>query len=201
METTENSGKKTADIPHYEAVASGVKEKETLLTPLGKAVAEAVKSVWKDILVPSFWAASSEGAKAFIDDVIPGAGNKAKNVVQSLGPGTSKVDYGGQYRRNDVGPYLDYRKDRAMDRYRYVDVSVRTLEEAEYIRDIIIEDSHRYDMIPVSELYELSGIPVDPMDSQYGWVGPMYKRDITIRRRRDGWMSIEMPEPERIGND
>lgn len=117
------------------------------------------------------------------------------------GSSSSKVDYGKPYRNSkprdrwdsyndNVPPWADRRRNRI------VDVEVDTKEMAEDIRMAIYQDTVDYGMVPVRQLYEMTGLPWKSEDSDYGWSDVSSAR---IMPTGHGTWKIVMPAPEFLG--
>ncbi len=110
--------------------------------------------------------------------------------------GDSRVDYGKPYRQSksrhdDVPPWSD--RSTRNGRMRYVDVEVESKEIAEDILDAIHQDTVEYGMVPVRQLYEMTGLRWTSEDCDYGWSDVSSARILPTRR---GMWRIVMPQPE-----
>ena len=74
------------------------------------------------------------------------------------------------------------------------DVLVEDREEAELVLQNLYEALAAYDVVSVSDLKTLVGLPQTYVDDKWGWSS---LKGSTIRHTRGGWL-IELPQPEPI---
>ena len=117
--------------------------------------------------------------------------------------GNSRVDYGRPYAQSRSVRSDDGRSISSFNRgyggtsqMRYIDVVVETRDVAEDILNAIAQDTITYGMVPVRELYEMTGMPWTSADNDYGWSDVSSARIVPTR---GGW-KIMMPTPEFLGD-
>ena len=67
-------------------------------------------------------------------------------------------------------------------------------DDAEAVFEDMVESINKYDVVSMADLYDLVGLPTDPIDNKWGWVS---LTGIEIRQVRDGYL-IDLPPAEAI---
>lgn len=76
----------------------------------------------------------------------------------------------------------------------FKDITVGSKEDAESIVEGLMTIIQAYEIVSVSDLHELVGIPASPVDNKWGWSN---LSSISINQTRDGW-TITFPPVEEI---
>jgi len=162
--------------------------------------------------------AKSVGERVLFDVVIPAiqhlivdAGNEALNRIflgggrrQGAGrPQGNRVNYGGYYPKNVVDferPGMPPREpqrslsQKARMTHNFDEVILETRGEAEKVLDGLGLILEQYDVVSVSELYELLGETGSYTDDKWGWYD---LRGSSVSRVREGYL-LNLPKPSVI---
>lgn len=175
--------------------------------PLGKRLRETFlggdsrsipQLIFQDVIIPN------------IRDMIFEAGQQG--LERSLYPGVEPRPFRrGDPRRNDPrrgsfnyngisrGPARDRGEERGMSRraratHDFGEIIIETRPEADAVLEGMFAILEEYDVVAVSDLYEMVGISSQFTDRKWGWTD---LRGTDIRRVREGWL-LDLPRPEVI---
>jgi hypothetical protein len=177
---------KTAVTRHKQTAWDKVKE-----TMFGASAREVGHDVLTDVIVPA------------IKDLIVTSGNAA---LESIFWGrTGQGPRGGHNRRQHVSydkvtkktPFESERKmsQKARASHNFDEIVFDTRGEAEEVRDALTDYAERFDVAPISALYDLVGITGSFQDDKWGW----YElRGANVTRARVGGYLLNLPRPEPI---
>lgn len=74
------------------------------------------------------------------------------------------------------------------------DIILSSREEADVVVEKLMDILEKYDVVSLSDLYEILGLPIDPIDNKWGWT---YLGSLRVRQHRDGHI-IEFPSLQEI---
>lgn len=140
----------------------------------------------------------------FMDVLVPAIKKAISDIVTD---GIDMILYGGtgssKKKRDGYTSYRSYsssdRKDR--DRFAYNkgfdldDIIFESRVDAEDVREQMEEIIDNYGIVTVSDLYEMSDLPLPYTGNKYGWTS---LRSSDIVRVRGGGYSIKLPRPKAI---
>lgn len=180
--------------------------------PMGKQVKEAlvgdveeVRSylLW-DVLVPAVKDTMVDLIKAFAEGIFHSNGTRGRNQYVQRNGSTSYVSYssysndGYSSRGGGRRPEYGNRPMRGSYNNRYAydfeGIVYDTRDDAEKVLDALAERTFKYGQASVADLYELSRIPSQYTDVDWGWCE---LSRASVERTRDGYI-INLPRPERL---
>ena len=144
-----------------------------------------VDYIWMDVLIPTIKNTISDIITNGVDMMLWGAvkGNKRR-------PSNTYVSYRDYSSR-------DRRDDRTATRrsgYSFDDIVIPSRQEADEVLEKMDEIIDRYDIVSVSDYYDLVGETGNYTDNKYGWSS---LRTAEVVRVRDGYI-IKLPKPKVI---
>lgn len=144
-----------------------------------------VDYIWMDVLIPTIKNTISDIITNGVDMMLWGAvkGNKRR-------PSNTYVSYRDYSSR-------DRRDDRTATRrsgYSFDDIVIPSHQEADEVLEKMDEIIDRYDIVSVSDYYDLVGETGNYTDNKYGWSS---LRTAEVVRVRDGYI-IKLPKPKVI---
>lgn len=179
--------------------------------PLSKRFADTfvngnAKAVWEyiafDILVPAAKDMVSDAVSSGIDQMLFGGEQRWGNSRRRRGSGISStgplgsMQYGGSrgpinYNNpgRSAGPQMS-RRGRAM--HDFDEIVLETRADAETVIDRMYDLLSTYNVVSVSELYELVGITANFTDNKYGWTDLSGTGVVKVR----GGYLLNLPRPE-----
>lgn len=184
-ELTQNTEKKV------EKVTTGkvVKKKNGIRNLSSALIAEEDSTnlkkyiIW-DVLIP----AGKKMIQETVNTILYGIG--ASGHSNNGSTVASRITYNSYYGRNHGATYSSSTKaGRVRTGYSFDDVKVSSRADAEAILKRMEEILDTYDIVTVSDLYELAGLPSDFPDTKYGWE-TLVKAEII--NTGDGFM-LKMP--------
>lgn len=154
-----------------------------------------VKSyVFFDVLVPAIKKAISDIVIDSIDMILyGGTGHSKKRSSGSNATYVTYSKYGDRDRRDDRRRADGYR---TLPRYSFEDIILDNRADAEEVLDRLDELLDRYNMVTVTDLYDLVGITGEYTDNKYGWTSLSNAR---VEPARGGGFVLRMPSPMPIG--
>lgn len=175
--------------------------------PFGKRIKEAFlggddRSVFQfmleDVIVPNIrdmvYEANQQGMARLL---YPGSDPRpfSRGVGSRPSDPRRNVNYNGISR----GPARDRVEERSMSRraratHDFGEVVIPTRPEAEGVLEGMYALLEEYDVVAVSDLYEMIGVSSQFTDRKWGWTD---LRGSDIRRVREGWL-LDLPRPEVI---
>ena len=142
------------------------------------------------ILIPSLKKAISDIVTTGIDIILYGESRHSRNS-SSTG---SKISYQKYYDR-DFG-YKPPTRVTPTYGYDVKEFVVDTRGDAESVLDQIQDMMSRYEVVTVSDYYDLIGVSGQFTDNYYGWTD---MNGMRVRAVRGGWL-IELPPPKQLKN-
>lgn len=144
-----------------------------------------VDYIWMDVLIPTIKNTISDIITNGVDMMLWGAvkGNKRRSSNTYV----SYRDYSSRDRRDD----------RTVTRrsvYSFDDIVIPSRQEADEVLEKMDEIIDRYDIVSVSDYYDLVGETGNYTDNKYGWSS---LRTAEVVRVRDGYI-IKLPKPKVI---
>ncbi len=160
-----------ADKKKVEKVTTGkvVKKKNGMRKLTTALVAEEDSNTLKkyilwDVLIP----AGKKMIQETVNTILYGIGAKGTGGGNTI---ASKVSYNGYYGRNSsTYSSSNNRSGRARVGYSYDDIELDSRADAEHILQRMGEILDTYEVVTVSDLYELAGLSSDFPDTKYGWI-------------------------------
>ena len=184
-----NPDKKTEKVINGDAKIHKKSRLEKLKDSFVSEDSKNVKSyIVGGVLIPSLKKAISDIVTTGIDMILYGESRHSRN---SSGTG-SKISYQKYYERE-----MGYRTPTRINPTYGYDVKefvVDTRGEAESVLDQIEDMMSRYEVVTVSDYYDLLGVTGQYTDNYYGWTDISGMR---TRAVRNGWL-IELPPPKQI---
>lgn len=204
-----SNSKKAAPAPAQEpkVVESVVTGTVSLRKPsIGKRLKETfvggdAQSVWAyvayDILIPAIKDTVADAFSMGIERMLFGdtrGGSTGRRGRPSGAPG--RVDY-GSFSKPAVNRY-GREETRTMSRsarasHNFSEILLDSRVEAERVVEMMSLLCDQYQVVKVSELYDLVGVTGDFTDEKYGWYD---MRGVSIDRVRGGQYLINLPRPE-----
>lgn len=144
-----------------------------------------VDYIWMDVLIPTIKNTISDIITNGVDMMLWGAvkGNKRRSSNTYV----SYRDYSSRDRRDD-------RTVTRRSRYSFDDIVIPSRQEADEVLEKMDEIIDRYDIVSVSDYYDLVGETGNYTDNKYGWSS---LRTAEVVRVRDGYI-IKLPKPKVI---
>lgn len=168
----------------------GKKLRETFLGGGDRSIAEFV---FQDVIVPNIKDMLFEANQQAMERMLyPGS---EPRPFRRRDPRRGHTNYNGISR----GPARDRDEERSMSRraranHDFGEIILPTRPEAEAVLEGLFAVLEEYDVVAVSDLYEMVGISSQFTDRKWGWVD---LRGSDIRRIREGWL-LDLPRPEVI---
>ena len=144
-----------------------------------------VDYIWMDVLIPTIKNTISDIITNGVDMMLWGAvkGNKRRSSNTYV----SYRDYSSRDRRDD-------RTVTRRSGYSFDDIVIPSSQEADEVLEKMDEIIDRYDIVSVSDYYDLVGETGNYTDNKYGWSS---LRTAEVVRVRDGYI-IKLPKPKVI---
>ena len=144
-----------------------------------------VDYIWMDVLIPTIKNTISDIITNGVDMMLWGAvkGNKRRSSNTYV----SYRDYSSRDRRDD-------RTVTTRSGYSFDDIVIPSRQEADEVLEKMDEIIDRYDIVSVSDYYDLVGETGNYTDNKYGWSS---LRTAEVVRVRDGYI-IKLPKPKVI---
>ena len=144
-----------------------------------------VDYIWMDVLIPTIKNTISDIITNGVDMMLWGAvkGNKRRSSNTYV----SYRDYSSRDRRDDRTVTRRYG-------YSFDDIVIHSRQEADEVLEKMDEIIDRYDIVSVSDYYDLVGETGNYTDNKYGWSS---LRTAEVVRVRDGYI-IKLPKPKVI---
>ena len=144
-----------------------------------------VDYIWMDVLIPTIKNTISDIITNGVDMMLWGAvkGNKRRSSNTYV----SYRDYSSRDRRDD-------RTVTRRSGYSFDDIVIPSRREADEVLEKMDEIIDRYDIVSVSDYYDLVGETGNYTDNKYGWSS---LRTAEVVRVRDGYI-IKLPKPKVI---
>lgn len=142
-----------------------------------------------DVLVPAAKDMITEAFSAGINNLFYGdRGRRRGSTPPQAGP-TGYINYAGMRPQQTAPQRAMSRQSRA--RHNFDEIVLESRVEAETVLDSLYDILNKYDVITVSDLYELVGIPSHHTDQKWGW-GNLQGAGVT--RLREGYL-LDLPDP------
>lgn len=116
--------------------------------------------IW-DVLIP----AGKKMIQEIVNTILYGVGASRGNGSTAA----SRIAYNGYYGRNGSTYSSSTRSNKTRAGYSYDDIELDSRIDAENILQRMEEILDTYDIVTVSDLYELAGLSSDFPDTKYGW--------------------------------
>lgn len=156
-------------------------KKKSFMDIIGEKIAQATKSAWKNIIVPSAQKMASEGANILINTLIYGEsrGNGYNNQYSNM-PKVSYRNPGTYWRESDMrnNDYYNRGYSTVTD---YQSISFQYERDAQEVLEAMrdcIRRKYRNGAVSISDLCEFSRQPSNYTDERYGWTDLTYARVI-----------------------
>lgn len=173
----------------------GEKHVEKVISGQAKIKKRSEFRKFADVFMPD----DINSVKSFVmfDVIIPGVKRAIRDIVDLFLYG--EIDSRGI--NNQTAPRKSYERcynksnnirtntSKAYSGYNYEPIIVNNRGEAEKVLTRMIEIIEEFEMVSVSDLYELVGIDGDWTDNKYGWTD---LSDASVTRVRDGYM-LDLP--------
>lgn len=187
-------------VKRVEKIASGqaVAPKRTMKDYLHGFLSKGSKSIGayllEDVLAPAAQKTAVDLAKAVSDTFVTGISTVVYHGEPPKRQSTpaSRVSYASYYEQRDRG-YSPPPRTTSYD-----DVSFETRGEAEEVLAAMDDLMQTYQLVRVSDLYEMAGLTCDYTNNNYGWTDISTAR--VERSRYDNRFVIRMPRPMPITN-
>lgn len=163
------------------------KIKESLVSEDSKNVKSYIVS---GVLIPSLKKAISDIVTTGIDMILYGESRHSRSSSNS----GSKISYQKYYER-ETGYRTPTRVSPTYG-YEVKEIMVESRGEAESVLDQIEDLMSRYEVVTVSDYYDLVGVSGQFTDNYYGWTD---MNGMRTRAVRNGWL-IELPCPKQLKN-
>lgn len=185
----EEQAKKAAEEKKIEKVVKGpVKtKKKTSASKLADIfISEDISSVksyiFLDVLVPAIKKAVSDIVTDGIDMILYGGTGRGKKTSSG-----SKVSYSKYYEKKDDRHY----EPSARVRFDFDEIIFATREEAKIVKSQMQDVINRYDIVTVSDMYDMADLPQPYTGNRYGWTNINNAEPVRVR---DGWI-LKLPKP------
>jgi hypothetical protein len=154
----------------------------------------AMRYLAADVLLPAFRNLLVDATTKGVERVVYGESREYRR---------RPVDYGSRIQYNS--PMLPRRspdRPRLPDQPAYTrqirrntnDLVLASKEEANYVVERLLDIIETYDVASLADLYQLTGLPISPIDNKWGWT---YLNQTEIKQVRDGYL-IDLPPAEEI---
>lgn len=167
--------------------------------PVGKRIVEEMTGddtesvlsyILYDVLIPAAKNTISEMVSGGIQMLLFGESNKDSRIVKDRG--RSYVSYQKYYDRDDREDRRASRDRRGRSRYEFDDIAFDSRAEAEEVLSYLIDCLEDYDVVSVSDFYDIVGMTSEYTDAKWGWYN--LSRAAVVRSRR-GHYYIQLPHP------
>jgi len=157
-----------------------------LMRLFGENLDGVVTYILWDVLVPALKDTFVDMIKGGADMLIYGKESR-KGIKRNKS--TSYVSYESAYNKRESSARAYSPRQRT--RQRFNDILIEGRDEAEQVLEVLLDHIDRYNVVAVSDFYELVGIEASWADHKYGWDN---LSKATIERVRGGYV-LDMPKP------
>lgn len=166
--------------------------------PVGKRIVEEMTGddtesvlsyILYDVLIPAAKNTISEMVSGGIQMLLFGESNKDSRIRNDRG--RSYVSYQKYYDRDDRDR-RDRRHDRARSRYDFEDIAFDTRAEAEDVLSYLLDCLEEYDLVSVSDFYDIVGMTSEYTDAKWGWYN---LSRAGVMKSRHGYFYLQLPRP------
>lgn len=184
----------TSGTAEYRKPGLGRKFKETFI---GGSARDAAEGMITEVIIPTVRDMIFEAVESGFHRLIYGdSGRGRRGAPPSSYSNVGKFNYSGISRTNTAppaGPGMMSRRSRA--RHDFGEIIIDSRQEANEVIDNMFEILSQYGSVPVSTLYELTGISSSHVDHTWGWTS---LQGAKAARQRDGRFLLDLPEPQKL---
>lgn len=163
-------------------------------TFIGGSAKMAAEYMLTDVVIPAIRDTLAEAIQGGIERLIYGDTRpRSRRGAPPSYSNVGHVDYqgmGSQSRKPPGSNRMLSRQSRA--RHNFDELVIQSRTEAEEVLDRMFDELSRYGVVPVSVLYELTGVQSSHTDHKWGWTE---LRGARVSRLRSGGYLLDLPEP------
>jgi hypothetical protein len=143
-----------------------------------------------EVIVPAIQNTLIDAIQGGFERLIRGDSRPRRSGSSSAYP-SGYVDYQGQ--SSNRPPTMRTISQQSRTRHDFGEIVIQSRREAEEVLDRMYDILSRYGVVPVADLYELTGIQSSHADHKWGWTS---LRGAKARRLRDNRYLLELPSPQ-----
>lgn len=184
----------TSGQAEYRKPGLGRKFKETFI---GGSARDAAEGMITDVIIPTVRDMIFEAVESGFHRLIYGdSGRGRRGAPPSSYANVGKFNYAGISRSAPTPqPNTGMISRRSRARHDFGEIIIDSRPEANEVIDSLFEILSQYGSVPVSTLYELTGIVSSHVDHTWGWTS---LQGAKARRQGDGRFVLDLPEPQKL---